>query len=420
MLKGLKLTAAVMAAMGVATPCALAQTSVEVPRNDSVADRARPETDPQGLRVRSFVVTPELRTDLEYIDNVFATNTNEQGDFLVGLHSNLGVRSDWSRHALRGAFSSDTLLFFDFDSEDRTSYNGNLEGQIDIGRSSAIGAGGVFRRQIQGRTSPETPVDSAELVQSNSRGVYVFANHTFNRVRLSARGERTGFNFNDIVDVNGDPVDLGFRDRVEYQVTGRVDYAISPDTTVFVEGGWNRRDFGDTTADDIDRNSTGQRALVGVATNLTNLLRGELAVGYLRQDYDSPLADTLSNVALRANLDYFVTPLTTISLRASREVQDTGVLAAAGLLNSTIDLRVDHELLRNLIIYASGGYQRQDFRGSFRTDDFFRAEAGARYFLNRYVGLGASYSYLNGDTTDPFQGRDFTVNAFRVSLTLQR
>jgi len=421
MLKVWKLTAAIAVALGAGASVSLAAAQeIDAPRNDSVTERSRQETDPTGLRVRSFEFSPSLTTDLEYIDNVFATETNTEDDFLIGLHSRLNARSTWSRHALRGNFATDSLLFFDFESENRTSYNGNLEGQLDIGRSSAIGAGGVFRRDVNARTSPETPVDAAELIRSRSRGVYLFANHTFNRVRVSAKGERTGFDFNDILDVNGNPLDQGFRDRVEYQVTGRVDYAISPDTSVFVEGGWNRRDFGDPPPGDIDRNSRGQRGLIGVATNITNLVRGELAVGYLRQNYASPLADTLTDFAVRAQIDYFVTPLTTVSLRAERDVQDTGVLAAAGLLNTTVNLRVDHELLRNVLLFAGGGYQRQEFRGSNREERFLRAEAGAKYLLNRYVGLGASYSFLNGDSNDVVQGRDYTVNAFRVSLTLQR
>jgi len=414
-----KLLAPALGALAFCLALADAQAQqIDRGQNESVAQRARPDYDPLGLRVRSFLVRPSVTSDVAYLDNVFAEDTGVDNDVVIGVRSNLDVSSQWSRHALRGRFRSDSLFFTQFGSEDRTTYTGDVEGRLDLGRSTILGAGGVFRRDVAGRTSPETPLASLDLVQSNARGAYVFGSHEFNRLRLSGRLERTTFNFNDITTVSGITLSLEDRERVEYRAIGRADYGLSPDTSFFFEGGWNRRDFDLIPASGVERSSSGQTFLAGVSTDISRLIRGEFSVGYLRQDFEAANVNVVGGVATRVRLEYFPTRLTTFSFVADRQIQDTGVDSGAGLVQTDLTLRADHELRRNVILNVGGGYNRQGFRGLDRTDQFVNAEIGARYLINRKLTLGGSYRYDNG-RTDNFAGRNFNLNTFRLSLTVQ-
>ncbi|MBY0447195.1 MAG: outer membrane beta-barrel protein [Hyphomonadaceae bacterium] len=406
---------AVLAACLTHAPAA-AQT-ITRDQNQSVAERSRAEYEPNGIRVRSFEIRPRLTTDVAYLDNVFAEESNRDSDAVIGLRSALNVNSTWSRHSVSGGFTSDTLFFTEFGSEDRTSWRGNVEGRLDLGRSSQLGAGALFRRNIAPRTSPETPLASLDLVQETSQGVFVTGAHEFNRLRLSARAERTNFNFGDITTIGGQTLSLDDRERVEWRASGRADYALSPDSSVFVEGGWNQRDFDVIPLSGVARSSTGQTFLAGFRTDVTRLLRGEVSIGYLRQDFQAANVNVVAGLATRIALEYFPTPLTTVRLNAQREIQDTGVDSGAGIFSTNVGLGVDHELLRNLILSASGGYNRQSFRGLPRTDTFYNAEVGARYLINRNLSLGASYRFDHGATNN-VAGRDFGLNSFRVSLTV--
>lgn len=387
--------------------------------NYSVTERPRPEYDPIGLEVGAFRLLPYLTGDVGYYDNVFATQTNRQGDVVLGLSSGLDASSTWSRHQLRGSFQSRSDFYQRFEGESRTNYRGDVEGRLDLGRNSAIGAGGLFRRQVEPRTSPETPVNAAELVRFNNRAVFVYGYHTFNRLRLTGRLQRTGYNFADLDTLDFGRISLADRDRVEFEATGRADYSVSPDTSVFFEGAWNRRDYGIIPASGVDRNSQGQTFLVGARTNITRLLRGEVAVGYLRQNYQAANVDRVGSVSTRVALDYFVSPLTTVHFDASRRVLDTGVLSSAGLLQTDLGVQVDHELLRNVLLHGGVGYQRQVFRGLPRADRYVSAEAGAKYLINRHLAAGISYNYLNGRSNDAISGRDYSTNGVRLSLTVQ-
>lgn len=395
---------------------AAAQTTASAP-SDSVNERARPEYDARGLRVRGFVLRPTLTGDVGYLDNVFAVDNNPQDDVVFGIRPRVDVRSDWSRHQVRGSFRSDTLFFSEFQSENRTSYTGDLDLRFDLGSRSEVGVGAVFGRDVQGRTSPETPVSSLDLVRSSSRLVYVSGAHEFNRLRISARLSRYSDSFRDIVSNTNQLVSLADRNRVEYVAGGRLSYALTPDTSFFFDGGWSTRNFPVTPASGVLRSSTGQSFLGGFRTELGRLIRGEAAVGYFRENYDAVGVGTVGGVATRVRLEYFLSRLTTISFNADRATRATGVLQSAGLVETTLNLRADHELRRNVLLNLGGGYQRRAFRGVDRDDTFTFGEVGARYLINRKLSLGGSYRFDNG-RTDNVLGRNFTLNSVRVGLNL--
>lgn len=412
-------TVAALSLLIALAPQAAHAQGTEPQENFSVTERPRPEYDPVGIELGAFRFLPYLTGEVGYIDNVFATQVNRQGDVILGLGSGLDATSTWSRHQVRGSFQSQSDFYQRFDNETRTSYRGDVDGRLDLGRASAIGAGGLFRRQVEPRTSPETPLDASDLVRFNSRSVYVYGFHTLNRLRLSARLQRTGYEFAGLPLIGGGSILLADRDRVEFEATGRADYSVSPDTSVFVEGGWNRRSFDVIPATGVERSSTGQTFLVGARTNITRLLRGEVAVGYLRQNYEAADVDVLGSVSTRVALEYFASPLTTVRFDASRKVLDTGVENGAGLLQTDLGVRVDHELLRNVLLNAGVGYQRQAFRGLAREDRYLSADVGAKYLINRNLSAGLSYRFLNGRSNDVLNGRDYSTNGVRLSLTVR-
>ena len=71
----------------------------ELRRGASVLDRPKPELDPLGVRAGSFLIFPKVELGTAYDDNVFATENNEEGDFLFQVLPTVTVQSDFSRHA---------------------------------------------------------------------------------------------------------------------------------------------------------------------------------------------------------------------------------------------------------------------------------------------------------------------------------
>src|SRR5690348_11449671 len=72
----------------------------------TVASRARPDYDPPGVRVDSFVLHPGMDESLGYNNNLLG-GTNSPGSWVIGTRPSLLVNSDWSRDSLGGYFGLD-------------------------------------------------------------------------------------------------------------------------------------------------------------------------------------------------------------------------------------------------------------------------------------------------------------------------
>ena len=213
------------------------------------------------------------------------------------------------------------------------------------------------------------------------------------------------------------------RDREVFTAGGRADYAISPDTSIFVSAAANWRDYRlDPPAPGVfvKRDSNGYEALVGANFDLSHLLRGEAAVGYLSQSFDDPSLDSQSGLAVRGSIEYFPDPLVTITLNASREIADAGVIGASSYVSNSVGAVLDYEFRRNVIAGVGVAYDRDEYDGVDRDDDRFDAFAKVDFAMNRAAALFLQYDFQNQDSAGASAGRDYEVNRVTFGLRLRR
>ncbi|HUH83123.1 MAG TPA: outer membrane beta-barrel protein, partial [Stellaceae bacterium] len=158
--------------------------------------------------------------------------------------------------------------------------------------------------------------------------------------------------------------------------------------------------------------------------DLTGVTYVDAYVGYLDQLYDSTLLGSLSGVDFGANAVWNVTELTSVSFNVSRNVQDapTSVVGAAsvpGYFHTVVGARVDHELLRNLLLNGQVTYANDDFQGENRTDSDYLATVGAKYLLNRNLYLGANYTFEHRDSSGTQAINQFNRNIFMLRASTQ-
>ncbi len=166
----------------------------------------------------------------------------------------------------------------------------------------------------------------------------------------------------------------------------------------------------------------------GVNFDLTRLARGELAFGYLEQSYSTPDTPSDSGFAFSANLQYFPTELTTVSISGSRQAAPSSVSGSPGGISLSGSVTVDHELLRNLILSAGGTAGQVQYRNFIvsgtdvavnRTDVGYGGTAGATYLLNRLVSLDLTYNYTSYTSNDALR-RSYSANRLALTLRLTR
>ena len=224
------------------------------------------------------------------------------------------------------------------------------------------------------------------------------------------------FDYDTVPLTGGGVLNQDFRDREEYTQLLRLGYDVSPDTNVYVQGTLNQREYDQKPpVVALNRDSDGYAVVAGADFRLTNLAQGGVYAGYQSQDYDDPTLPEIDGVAFGANVDWFVTPLTTVRFEAGSAIEETIAAGASGYTDNSAGLRIDHELMRNVIVGGAISFANQDYEGIARDDDVTRAGLSVDYLLNRNFSLRLGYDYADRDSS--VAGLDYSRN--EVGLTLK-
>lgn len=381
---------------------ALAQTAEN--ESVSVRNRPRPETDPLGKRVGGFTLFANLDLGLTSTDNLFAAEVNEQDDIYTTIGPSVRLRSNWSRHQLEMDAGAEFRGHQDFSNEDADTNYAGIRGRLDIGSNSNVSAMARIANEVESRFDPDAPV-GGDPVEYDRTEMALRAEHTFNRFRVSGTLATSEYDYE---------AGQNFRDNDETRLTGRVEAAITPRISLVLQASQDERDYDNFPA----LNSEGQTILAGATVNLTELLRGEVTVGQFERDYDN--GATVDGTAIAANMEWYVTRLTTVTLDARRDGEDTGSTTAAEPYVATeIGARVDHELLRNVILSAGVRMGDREYEGLDRDDEFRSAQVGATYIMNRRVELNATLGRYETESTGADRYRDYDATEIRVGVSLR-
>jgi hypothetical protein len=379
--------------------------------NVPVTQRDRPEFDPLGIRAGSFLVFPSLGVSESYDTNVFATPDDEVDDFITLLEPNVEVVSNFTRHALNFSVGSDIAFYASETDENYQDFFVSSDGRLDITRQSVITADLLAGRFHIGRDDPED-IGTAEPIEYWQYGGAVAYTQAFNRLnfRLTTRARR-----DDYSDTNGLSNDE--RNVNEYDVLLRTGFLVSPRFNTFVEGRYNIEDRTDEEPGEPSRDSDGWEARLGTEVDITALLFGEAYVGYRKQYFDDDAFDSEDGFSFGVDLTWNPTTLTTVGLSGGADFEPTVQEGASSDFETGIALAVDHELLRNVLIGGTVGYERDDFTGLDRIDETYEIGARATYLLNRYFYLRGGYTFEERTSDDPDE--EFTGHLFTIGVTAQ-
>lgn len=396
-------------------------------RNVSVLQRPHEGYEALGVREGAFTLWPKLTASGEYNNNIFATQDDTVADGIFHTTPEIDLTSNWSRHSLQ-AHARGVLNQYAQNSDQNTNdYSLGADGKLDVLRSASIFGGVDVSRYTEPRTSAGSEGEPFP-VQFHQTTAYLSGARTFNRLKVSGRVDWRKYNY--LNRTGNFPQDD--RDRDVYVATARADYAVSPDTAVFVEVDGNDRNYDlssspivngvPTFPDFVNRDAKGGQVLVGANFELAALVRGEVGVGYMKQDYKDKAFSDYSGLGARGQVEWFPTQLTTVTVTGSRSVEDASIVGASSYISTNGALQVDYELLRNVILSGNASYGHDAYRGIDRTDKRYGIGASASYLMNRNVGVSLAYNHFKQDssgTDTSTQVANYTVDRVGLTLTLQ-
>ena len=384
-----------------------------------VAERDRPAYAARGIRTGSFILYPSIEESIVHNDNIFATDGGKVDDWILETRPELRVESNFSRHALYFEGGARNLKYFDNSSENHTDYAFGGGARVDIRRILTFNTDAKYEKGTEDRSSPDAVGAALEPVRYRHLEVNPELRYRPGRLSVTLGGALETYKFDNVAIQGGGFQNNKDRDR---KVTGgyiRTALEVSPGYELFVQGLYNNINY-DNSLDDagFDRDSNGYEVMGGMRFEITNVITGEAAVGYTSRDYSDPRLKTISGVASEVGINWYVTRLTTLNFKVSRKIQETTLFGAAGYLNTTFEVGVDHELMRNLVLSASGSYQQQKFDGIGRTDTYWEGRARAMYLLNRNLSVGGEYRRESRSSDALFQdyGRNIFLLTFRGQI----
>jgi hypothetical protein len=374
----------------------------------SVFQRPRPDYDPYGLRLGAFVLHPQMTVDGAYNSNVFAEEDNTNSDFLAAATPAFRLQSDWPVHLVGAEGAVRVVRYAEETSQDVVEGSGSLFGRLDITGDDAVFGKAGYAREVQPHGDPED--EGVVLTEFNRWLGQLGYTHEFAtmNLRVNAVGQR--YDYLDEADQD--------RDRDEVDLGTRLTYALSPRVTPFFEVGYGLQNFDDAVDDTgVDRDQTEYEAAVGANVLITEILQAELSVGVSYVDFQDSSLNSYVSPTLSGELTWNVTELTSIIAHAFRRESPTTQAGSSSRIDTGGGVRVEHELLRDLLLFAEAEYINDDFQDIDRIDNRILAGAGGEFLLNNYVMLFAQYNFE--DRASNTAGRDFTQNIVLVGARFQ-
>lgn len=389
---------------------ALCAPQAHAERGKPITEKPRPDYDALGIPVGSFIAKPEIKAGVEFNDNIYAAEDNTESDTIAVIAPELELNSNWNRHALNLTAGLNSGLYASESDENYLDSKLLLNGRLDVQRESYLSGAAGIQRLHEERTSPDASnawKEPAEFTQSNADLSYM---HGLGRTSLTAGAGITDINFSSVPLVSGGSDDLSLRDRELKNVNARVAYELLPTVKPFVAGRYEWRDYDRSEA---LRDSDGYRLGAGTGFDLGGVTTGEIFAGYMQQDYED--REDIKGPWFGMSLLWNVTEMTSVEGRLQSSVKETTLDNSSGIDAIDAGVRVDHELLRNLLVGAFFNYTNDDYESVDITDKYYTFGPRVTYLVNRYLSAEASYAHETKDSNE--SSREYTENLFMISLT---
>jgi hypothetical protein len=380
-----------------------------------VAERPHRDFDPRGVEMQSIFFYPSVTGAFLYNSNIFARPADAKSDVAALVSPRLTIDYEKPRSSYRAQFGADIYRFREFTRQDRINAFARLrtdnEIRDDLELETRFEA--ARKHDIPGEASSQ--LNAAEPIPYTDLRAETTVTKTFNRFGVAIDGTARRLDYENVTSFSGAPLDQTWRDGTILTASVKPFYEFSPGYRVFVRGRLNNRDY--AGQGDLNRNADGYDLHGGVDFEATPLILGSFEIGYLSETYQNRAIRPIKGLSFLGNLTWLASPLMTLTLSGARSVAETTTPDFFGRVDTAVGVRLDYELLRNLIVSTGPKFIRQDFTDTTRRDDVTMVGAGLNYLIGPFARLGVDYDFIDRDSTMPIYS--FDQHVVGVNVTAQ-
>jgi hypothetical protein len=374
------------------------------PEDMPVSQRQQPGYEPVGIRDGSWMFLPSFLAGGFYDSNVFSSNILKRSDIAATIEPSLRAYTLWERHGIDVTLDAQEIAYNGNPGLDQT--NASLKGNAwyDISHDTTLLTNFQIAHLNLAVGSLNSPAGAVQPTPYDFFSGDVSLRKEFNRLVTSVGFRTDSYDYGSTRAADGTLIDQSSLSGQVYSLHGRADYAVSSMFGVFVAAEGNDRNVKGLPGQPLD--SQGYRALSGVTFGLTNLITGEIGAGYVQQQFVDRTIGTVAGPSYRAKLTWRPTRLLDVNFKAEQLVTETSQTSSAGVLANAVQLGADYELLRNVVLSATGAYETDRFFGMVRKDHVVTSDERVKYMLSRYGSIAIYHTYTNRNSDVPIFSYD--------------
>jgi hypothetical protein len=434
----LRLSVCVVALMTAAVPAAWAEDSKGVERGESSktvgrgdasktvnapdskdttgagdVNRVSEAYEPKGIEVGNYLLFPEIDVDETFNTNVYATQSNAKPDFLTTVTPQFRAQSRFENHALNFNGQASKVHYLTYSGDNHLDGNLGTDGRIDVTKTAEITARADVHAGHEDRSNPNAVSGALKPTPTHGVTSLLGAKDEFGHLTLSGQAGVDRLDFENVGTNSGIDVDNKARDRTESTLVQRAAYEFKPSYSAVLQTTENDRSYDRADITGISRDSQGYRVEGGLAVDISQLVKGDLLVGYMDQKYRSSAYQDSSGLAMRFALNWTPTTLTLVVPALAREVQETTQTGASGMIHTDVSVLVRHELQRNIILTSFSDVSQDNYTGLGQTSRTFEERLGATYALSPEL-------YLRGEVDQKIRKSDIDTVSYSQTTVMAR
>jgi len=383
---------------------------------DWFTDGVAPATDtgyePMPVKVGSVNVDPALSESAGYDTNVL-NSQKAVGSTTIESTGTLHAATGWARNAIDLAITADDTRYLQAADISHTNWSASAGGRLDVGED--VGTLAYSHADIVGLPTDigtfgfskplRTIIEDGRLGYQIQFGAFTVAPS----LDIAAYSNSGG----------GEPEYEVQRDnRIAYSGTISLAYAWSDTASAVLIGNDTQARFGFTQPHTQNLDYGDASVLAGVDIHPEGVLRYRALIGYEQLDYATSGLHGVAAPAAELDAVWQPTMLTTVTGRVTQSLQNSPGAATGTYTYTAVHARIDHAYLRNLILNAGLDYQSADFTNTTEHQSVISASAGARWQLNRGLGVAINESFQSLQSTG-YVVRSTTRNVISLQVTLR-
>lgn len=345
-----------------------------------------------GFEAGSFVVRPSVGEGIGYNSSVLGTP--DSGSPVLSSDAAVRINSDWTRNALGASFSVGDRRYLTVGEGSYTNWSAGLGGSLDVGQDVLTAAYSHLGLNL-GATTLGTlgvvdpvgyGVDDVRLAWSALRGVVsIDPMLEVQRFRFGAAGGAV-------------PVDYASLDHDSEAGSLVARFELSPGNALVGVLRGTGAQFDQPAS--RGRGYLDLAAFGGLDLRADALLQYRLLVGVERRSFRQAGASSVTSPTVEASVIWYVRRMDTVELDAARHLDDAESPFARNQTLTSVGLRLDHELRRDIVLSVNGSVKWSDSQPVGAGGSFRQVQTGfgasASWSVSRSVNLSLSYSYAHG------------------------